>query len=54
MAMSLGALTTVNAVDPPNLTIVVWNNAGYATTGGQDSASDTVAFDRAAERLHDG
>lgn len=49
LLMSLGCLSTVGTYDPENLTIVVWNNAAYATTGGQASASDHVAFDRAAE-----
>lgn len=33
--MSLGALVSVAKYDPPNLTIVVWENGQYGTTGGQ-------------------
>lgn len=40
--MSLGALATVADLDPPNLTVVVWDNASYATTGGQETLSPAV------------
>lgn len=49
LLMSLGCLSTVGAYDPDNLTIVVWNNAIYATTGGQAAASEDVDFGMAAE-----
>lgn len=49
LLMSLGCLSTVGTYDPSNLTIVVWNNATYATTGGQPTASDDIAFDTIAE-----
>ncbi|WP_255197418.1 thiamine pyrophosphate-dependent enzyme [Halorarius litoreus] len=42
MVMSLGALATVADQNPPNLTVVVWDNGQYGTTGGQPSASRTV------------
>jgi sulfopyruvate decarboxylase subunit beta len=44
LLMSLGCLSTVATYDPSNLTIVVWNNETYATTGGQPSASETLDF----------
>ncbi|MFC7229772.1 thiamine pyrophosphate-dependent enzyme [Salinirubellus salinus] len=44
MVMSLGALATVADQNPPNLTVVVWDNGQYGTTGGQPSASRTVDF----------
>lgn len=49
LLMSLGCLSTVGTYDPANLTIVVWDNAAYATTGGQTTASGGVTFDQAAE-----
>lgn len=49
LLMSLGCLSTVGTYDPGNLTIVVWNNEAYATTGGQPSASEHVDFGLAAE-----
>lgn len=49
LLMSLGCLSTVGEYDPENLVIVVWNNAIYATTGGQASASENVDFGMAAE-----
>lgn len=42
LLMSLGTLTTVADQDPSNLTIVVWNNSSYATTGGQPTFSDNI------------
>ncbi|MFB6070103.1 MAG: thiamine pyrophosphate-dependent enzyme [Halanaeroarchaeum sp.] len=41
MLMSLGALATVSTVDPSNLVIVVWENAVYETTGGQELLTAT-------------
>jgi thiamine pyrophosphate-dependent acetolactate synthase large subunit-like protein len=39
LLMNLGSLATVAAVAPPNLTIVVWDNGEYGTTGGQPTAT---------------
>ena len=39
LLMSLGVLSTLGAVDPSNLTVVVWDNAIYGTTGGQSNHS---------------
>ncbi|WP_331235947.1 thiamine pyrophosphate-dependent enzyme [Natronorarus salvus] len=47
--MSLGALATVADCDPSNLTVVVFDNAVYATTGGQRSHSETTDFAAVAE-----
>lgn len=44
LLMSLGALSTVAAANPENLTVVVMDNESYETTGGQPSLSDTVDF----------
>lgn len=44
LLMSLGALATVGRCDPANLTIVLWDNAAYATTGGQSTQADDVDF----------
>lgn len=49
MLMSLGALATVANCDPPNLTIVVWDNEQYGTTGGQSTLSATTDFAAVAE-----
>ena len=49
LLMSMGMLATVAEQDPSNLTVVVWNNEQYATTGGQPSLSRRVAFADAAE-----
>ena len=49
--MSLGALVTVAASDPPNLVVVVWENGRYGTTGGQPTPgedADLVAIARGA------
>jgi thiamine pyrophosphate-dependent acetolactate synthase large subunit-like protein len=48
--MGLGALSTVGGVDPSNLAIVVFDNGGYETTGGQRShgaTTDVAAVARA-------
>ena len=42
LLMSLGELSTVSDQNPVNLTIVVWDNAVYGTTGGQPSHSDRI------------
>lgn len=44
LLMSLGVLSTIGAYDPPNLTVVVWDNAEYSTTGGQPSHSTVTDF----------
>lgn len=41
--MNLGALATVGAEAPPNLTIVVWDNAQWQLTGGQATATSQSA-----------
>jgi thiamine pyrophosphate-dependent acetolactate synthase large subunit-like protein len=52
MLMSLGALATVAAVAPANLTVIVWDNGTYQITGGQAAATaeatDLVAVARGA------
>lgn len=47
LLMSLGVLSTVASVDPPNLTVVCFDNGVYGTTGGQPTAA--VDFAAAAE-----
>ena len=37
--MNLGALATVGREAPPNLTIIVWDNAQWQLTGGQTTAT---------------
>lgn len=44
MMMSLGMLATVAEYDPANLTVVVWNNEQFLTTGGQTALSRRVTF----------
>lgn len=44
MLMALGCLSTVATVDPPNLTIVIMDNAVYETTGGQPTPTETTDF----------
>lgn len=52
LLMNLGCLATVAQVAPPNLTIVVWDNAAYQITGQQESptveCTDVVAVARGA------
>ncbi|MFB6161152.1 MAG: thiamine pyrophosphate-dependent enzyme [Haloferacaceae archaeon] len=48
MLMSLGALSTVGGIDPSNLTVVVFDNGEYGTTGGQRSHAATTDFATAA------
>jgi thiamine pyrophosphate-dependent acetolactate synthase large subunit-like protein len=52
LLMNLGCLATVASVAPPNLVIVIWDNAAYQITGGQPSATagatDLVAVARGA------
>lgn len=40
--MSLGAFVPVAKYDPPNLTVVVWENGQYGTTGGQPTPAEGV------------
>jgi thiamine pyrophosphate-dependent acetolactate synthase large subunit-like protein len=40
--MSLGAFAPVATYDPPNLTVVVWENGQYGTTGGQATPAGPV------------
>ena len=49
MLMSLGALAPVAKYDPSNLTIVVWQNDRYGTTGGQPTPTDEVDFAAVAQ-----
>ena len=42
LLMSLGALSTVGTYNPPNLTVVVFDNREFATTGGQPTLSSTT------------
>jgi phosphonopyruvate decarboxylase len=39
LLMNLGSLATIAANAPQNLTLVVWDNAQHATTGGQPTAT---------------
>jgi len=39
LLMNLGSLATIGWVNPRNLVVIVWDNAAYATTGGQDTAT---------------
>ncbi len=39
LLMNLGSLATIGWVRPPNLILIVWDNARYGTTGGQDTAT---------------
>lgn len=47
LLMSLGCLATVGEYAPSTLTVVVWNNGTYQTTGGQPTP--TADFAAAAE-----
>jgi len=40
--MNLGSLATIGRYLPPNLIHVVWDNAKYEATGGQETASSTA------------
>lgn len=51
LLMSLGSLATVARYGPPNLTIVVFDNGTYETTGGQPTHSENVDFAGAAASL---
>ncbi len=39
LLMNLGALATIAVTRPANLTLIVWDNGVYGTTGGQQSAT---------------
>lgn len=39
LLMNLGSLATIGWVQPRNLVLIVWDNALYGTTGGQDTAT---------------
>ncbi|HEY7791199.1 MAG TPA: thiamine pyrophosphate-dependent enzyme [Vicinamibacterales bacterium] len=39
LLMNLGSLATIASSRPPNLTLIVWDNQLYATTGGQPTAT---------------
>lgn len=49
--MSLGALATVSSHDPSNLTIIIWDNEQYGTTGGQPTLSATTDFAAVADSV---
>jgi thiamine pyrophosphate-dependent acetolactate synthase large subunit-like protein len=44
LLMSLGCLATVGTYGPPNLTVVVWDNSEFRTTGGQPTLASAVDF----------
>jgi thiamine pyrophosphate-dependent acetolactate synthase large subunit-like protein len=48
--MNLGSLATIAWRRPARLVLVVWDNEGYGTTGGQDSATAHGASLEAAAR----
>jgi len=39
LLMNLGSLATIGWLQPKNLVLIVWDNALYGTTGGQDTAT---------------
>src|SRR6476659_9481661 len=39
LLMNLGSLATIGWVKPANLVLIIWDNALYGTTGGQDTAT---------------
>jgi len=43
LLMNLGSLATIGWTAPPNLVVLVWDNAEYATTGGQPTATSAAA-----------
>lgn len=44
LLMSLNCLATVGTHGPSNLTIVVWDNSEFTTTGGQSTLAPTADF----------
>ncbi|WP_433633628.1 thiamine pyrophosphate-dependent enzyme [Halomicrococcus sp. NG-SE-24] len=49
LLMSLGVLSTVARYNPSNLTIVLWDNEVYETTGGQPTHASHTDFAGVAE-----
>lgn len=43
LLMQLGALSTIANVAPANLCVIVWDNASFHITGGQDSLTASTA-----------
>ena len=50
LLMNLGSLATIGWVRPKNLVVIVWDNALYGTTGGQETATAHGADLEAAAR----
>jgi thiamine pyrophosphate-dependent acetolactate synthase large subunit-like protein len=50
LLMNLGSLATIGWTRPPNLVLIVWDNALYGTTGGQPTATAHGADLEAAAR----
>ena len=50
LLMNLGSLATIGWRRPERLTVIVWDNEAYATTGGQDTATKHGADLEAAAR----
>ena len=50
LLMNLGSLATIGWAHPPNLILIVWDNAEYGTTGGQETATAHGADLEAAAR----
>lgn len=50
LLMNLGSLATIGWRRPERLTVLVWDNEAYATTGGQDTATKHGADLEAAAR----
>jgi thiamine pyrophosphate-dependent acetolactate synthase large subunit-like protein len=50
LLMNLGSLATIGWTRPPNLVLIVWDNAEYGTTGGQETATAHGADLEAAAR----
>ena len=50
LLMNLGSLATIGWIQPKNLVLIVWDNALYGTTGGQDTATAHGADLAAAAR----
>jgi thiamine pyrophosphate-dependent acetolactate synthase large subunit-like protein len=50
LLMNLGSLATIGWTRPENLIVIVWDNAEYGTTGGQETATAHGADLEAAAR----
>jgi len=50
LLMNLGSLATMGWTRPRNLVLIVWDNEGYGTTGGQETATAHGADLEAAAR----